>query len=137
MSCHYSIEIDKPRCLVRIRMGGLFTRKDIAAFIEARREAHEALDCPPNAHSTLNDLREMKIQPAETVEAFRDMLSSPAYRSRRLAFVVGPTLTRNQLMRAAAGRDVRWFEDPALAEAWLLEEDEEAEEAPPLLRRTG
>jgi hypothetical protein len=132
MSSHYSFEIDNLRCLVRIRMGGLFSREDIEGFVEARREAHRALRCPPNAHVTLNDVREMKIQPADIVEAFREMLSAPEYWSRRLAFVVGPTLTRNQLMRAASGRDVRWFEDPSAAEAWLLEEDE----AVPL-RRTG
>lgn len=133
MSCHYSFDIDPPRRLVRIRMGGLFTPADIAAFVEARRVAHRALRCPANTHSTINDLREMKIQPAETVEAFRAMLAAPEYRSRRLAFVVGPTLTRNQLMRAASGRDVRWFEDPAGAEAWMREEQEE----PQPLRRTG
>src|SRR5687768_10079847 len=125
MNTHFSFEIDKPRNLVRIKMAGLFSHKDVAAFIEARREAHRELGCPRNAHVTLNDVRGMKIQPADIVAAFREMLSAPEYRSRRLAFVVGPTLTRNQLMRAAAGRDVCWFEDPAAAEAWLLEEEGE------------
>lgn len=103
-------------------MAGLFTRDDIAAFLEARRRAHAELDCAPNQHMTLNDLRGMKIQPQEAVAAFRLMLSDPAYRSRRLAFVVGRTLARSQLERALNDRDhVRCFDDVADAEAWLLD----------------
>ena len=133
MSERFSISIDQSRGLVRIAMNGLFSLGDIREFVAARREAHAALGGPPNAHITLNDVRGMKIQPAEIVGAFREMLAAPEYRSRRLAFVVGPTLTRNQLLRAAEGREVRCFDDPASAEAWLLQEDSEPEQ----LRRAG
>jgi len=122
MNARFSFKVDPARDLVRITMAGLFTLEDIAAFAEARREAHEQLQCAPNAHLTLNDLRELKIQPQEVVAAFRDMLAAPYYRSRRLAFVVGKTLARNQLMRAVADRDARCFDDPVSAEAWLLSE---------------
>lgn len=120
MSAHYSFETDRARSLVRIRMSGLFTLDDIQGFLAARREAHAMLGCGPNQHLTLNDLRGMKIQHQEVVAAFRDMLAAPGYRSRRLAFVVGPTLAKSQLMRALSGRDARCFEDVASAEAWLL-----------------
>jgi hypothetical protein len=123
MNASFSFEVDRAKDLVRIRMAGLFAHEDIAAFLEARRRAHAALACGPNEHVTLNDVRDMKIQSQEAVAAFRLMLSDPAYRSRRLAFVAGQTLARSQLMRALAGRDgVRCFEDPAEAEAWLLDE---------------
>jgi hypothetical protein len=116
-------------------MCGLLTLDDVRAFAAARREAHKALRCPPNAHVTLNDLRELKIQPQAVVAAFRDMLAAPEYRSRRLAFVVGPTLALNQLTRALAGREGLFFKDPIAAEAWLFEED--GETAPVRLRGTG
>jgi len=102
-------------------MGGLFTLADIEGFLAARSEAHAKLRCAPNRHLTLNDLRDMKIQHQEVVAAFREMLAAPDYRSRRLAFVAGPTLAKSQLMRALSGRDARCFDDPASAEAWLLE----------------
>ena len=130
MSADFSIHVDPVRNLVRIVMSGFFTEADIAAFAEARRQAHKRLRCAPNAHLTLNDLRGMKIQPSETVAAFQAMLAAPEYRSRRLAFVIGPTLTRGQLQRAIGGRDARCFEDPAEAEAWLFAEQ-------PELRRAG
>ncbi|MGS1017592.1 hypothetical protein [Allosphingosinicella humi] len=104
-------------------MSGLFTLEAIDDFLHAREKAHAELGLPPNQHRTLNDVRGMKIQAQDVVEAFREMLAAPEYRSRRLAFVAGPTLARSQLMRALSGRDARCFEDPAVAEAWLLAED--------------
>jgi len=105
-------------------MAGLFTRKDIAAFLEARERAHAELGCAPNMHVTLNDVTDMKIQSQEIVAAFRMMLSDPAYRSRRLAFVAAPTLARGQLLRALQDRDgqARCFNTVEEAEAWLLAE---------------
>jgi len=121
-------------------MAGLFEPGDVDRFLAARSEAHRALGCLPNRHLTLNDVRAMKIQPQQTVSAFHELLADPAHRSRRLAFVVGPTLARSQLMRALAGRASRCFGDPIEAEAWLLAQDEEAQaadRAPPKLRLVG
>ena len=122
MSAEFSIDADPSRDLIRIRMAGFFTQPDILAFVAARRAAHAELRCGPNQHVTLNDVRDMKIQSQDMVDAFRAMLSDPAYRSRRLAFIVGPTLTRTQLSRAIAGRDARCFDDSWAAEAWLYSE---------------
>ncbi len=120
MSASYSIDADPARNLIRIRMSGFFTLEDIDGFLEARRAAHAQLTCPRNAHVTINDIRDMKIQSQDIVDAFREVLAAPDYRSRRLAFIVSPTLARTQLMRAIAGRNARCFEDGWKAEAWLL-----------------
>ncbi len=130
MSADFSIDVDPARDLVRIRMGGFFTPEDIAAFLAARTEAHRKLACGRNQHLTINDIRDMKIQSQEIVEAFRSMLSaSDAYRSRRLAFVVASTLARGQVGRALAGRNARCFEDIAEAEAWLFSDREDVQAA--------
>ncbi|RYE02826.1 MAG: hypothetical protein EOP61_07110 [Sphingomonadales bacterium] len=126
MSAEFSIEADPSRDLIRIRMSGFFTQADLLEFLAARRDAHAELHCGPNQHLTLNDLREMKIQSQEMVDAFRAILADPLYRSRRLAFVVGPTLARTQLMRALDARNARCFEDRWTAEAWLHLESAEA-----------
>jgi hypothetical protein len=129
MSAEYSIEVEPSRDLVRIRMGGFFEREDIEGFLEARRVAHRELTCGRNQHLTINDIRDMKIQSQEIVDAFRDMLADPAYRSRRLAFVVSATLARTQVVRALADRRARIFEDFWSAEAWLFGPADEAEAA--------
>jgi hypothetical protein len=123
MSAEFSFEVDPRHDLVRIRMAGFFKQADVAAFHKARRAAHEKLRCAPNAHLTLNDIREMSIQSHDVVDAFREMLAAPEYRSRRLAFVVGYTLARSQAIRALESREARWFDDPAKAEAWLFADD--------------
>ena len=133
MSAQFSFEVDRPRNLVRIAMAGLFREADIAAFVRARREAHAKLRCGPSEHVTLNDVRELKIQPQETVLAFQRLLADPDYRSRRLAFVTASTLAKAQLLRAIDGRVARCFDDPAEAESWLFRA--EAGEAP--ARRFG
>lgn len=134
MKAKFAFEIDPERGLVRIGMTGMFTLADVRAFVEARREAHRALGLPKNAHLTLNDVRQMMIQPQDTVGAFYEMLADPDYRSRRLAFVTAPTLVRGQLRRALGGRDdARCFADTVQAEAWLLQ----AESGTVPLRRCG
>ncbi len=130
MSAEYSVEADPARDLIRIKMGGFFTEEDIRGFLEARRQAHAQLTCRRNAHLTLNDLRDMKIQSQEAVDAFRAMLADPTYRSRRLAFVVSPTLARTQLVRALANRSARCFEHTRAAERWLFAADAERAGAP-------
>ncbi|WP_137865063.1 MULTISPECIES: hypothetical protein [unclassified Sphingomonas] len=120
MSADFTIDVEPLRDLVRIRMGGFFTSDDIDAFLAERTRAHARLTCGPNQHLTLNDLREMKIQAQDSVEMFRAMLADPAYRSRRLAFVIGQTLARTQLQRALDRRTARCFDDPWAAEAWLF-----------------
>jgi hypothetical protein len=133
MKAEFSLEVDPQRDLVRIRMAGFFRKGDIADFIEARRAAHQMLDCAPNAHLTINDIRGMDIQAHDIVDSFREMLAAPEYRSRRLAFIVGNTLARSQAIRAIESRAARWFTDPAMAEAWLFAD--ELAEMP--LRRFG
>lgn len=126
MQARFDVQADPARDLIRIEMAGFFTPDDIKAFVAARREAHARLTCRPNHHLTLNDLREIKIQSQEAVAAFQQMLASPTYRSRRLAFVVSPSLARSQLNRALSGRDARFFTSVAAAERWLLADDTEA-----------
>ncbi len=126
MSAEFTITADPGRNLIRIGMAGFFSAEDIQRFLEARRVAHAELKCGPNQHLTLNDIRDMKIQSQEMVDTFRAILSDPLYRSRRLAFIVGPTLARTQLMRVIAGRNARCFQDSWAAEAWLYASDVQA-----------
>jgi hypothetical protein len=117
----FTIDVDVPRDLVRIAMSGFFSEADILAFLGERRAAHRRLQCGPNQHLTLNDMRGMDIRSQQAVESFRSILAAPEYRSRRLAFVVAGALSRMQLMRTIEGRDdARCFEDIESAEAWLF-----------------
>lgn len=123
MSATYSIRTDAAADLVRITMTGFFAPGDVACFIAARDAAHARLTCAPNRHCTIVDVREMKIQAQDIVAAFQSLLADPAHRSRKLAFVIAPTLARTQLLRAIGSRAIRTFECPHAAEDWILRDD--------------
>ncbi len=125
MDANFEFSVDVPRNLVRITLGGFFSRDDISAFLAARERAHARLQCGPNEHYTLTDIREMKIQAQDIVSAWGDVLANPRFQSRRLAFVQASSLARIQLRRAAGNRFVRYFDSVSEAEQWLLNGDTE------------
>jgi hypothetical protein len=133
MSDKFTFTLDRDRGLVRISMRGFYGLKDVAAFFRARREAHAALGLPPNAHLTLNDLRGMKIQQQEIIQAFQKGLAVPEEKARKLAIVIDAAMARAQANRAINSCDTRYFTDLAAAEAWLFADAA----ATPELRRAG
>ena len=104
-------------------MSGFYEAADIAAFVEARKKAHAELGMAPNAHMTLNDLREMKVQSQDTVRAFQAILTAPEYRSRKLAFVVDRNLAAMQLERTLVARAAHIFTDVASAVRYLFADE--------------
>jgi hypothetical protein len=120
MAAHFTVRAEPSRDLIRITMSGFFNPDDIQAFCDARAAEHARLTCGANQHVTLNDLRAMKVQAQDVVAAFQNLLADPAYRSRKLAFVVDRTLARSQLMRALSGRTAKCFENRVEAEQWLF-----------------
>lgn len=127
MGAIFRITVDPSTSLVRQYLAGFYEAEDVERFVAARNAAHERLTCGPNEHVTLVDVRDMKIQPQDIVQAFGAVLAGPRYRSRKLAFVFSQSLARMQLMRASEGRNARMFTDMAEAEAWLLAEDDAAD----------
>lgn len=123
MDAQYKVEVDPVTNIVRHYLAGFFEAEDVARYVAARDAAHKTLTCGPNEHVTLVDVRDMKIQPQDIVQAFGSVLANPRYRSRKLAFVVALSLARMQLLRAAAGRNAKFFNNLKDAEAWLLSDD--------------
>jgi hypothetical protein len=112
------------RDLLRITLTGFFGRGDVAAFDRARLAAHTRLTCGPNRHLTLVDVRDLKLQAQEIVGLFRAMITHPATRARRLAFVTGCSVVRMQVRRLIERDDIACFADPIAAEAWLTDRPE-------------
>lgn len=126
MRPEYEIDVDVARSLVRMRLAGFFDDHAIRRYLAARKLALLRLRCGPNEHLSLTDVRGMAIQTQDMVTRWGQVLADPAYRSKRLAFVVASTLARMQLQRAIGGRDARCFTDMAEAEQWVLHGDPEA-----------
>ena len=124
MTDKFTFTLDRVRGLVRIRMQGFYGLEDVESFFQARRRAHAELGLPLNEHLTLNDLRGMKIQAQDVIQAFQKGLAAPEEKARRLAIVVDAAMARGQANRAISSPDTRYFTDVESAEAWLLADEE-------------
>lgn len=120
MKPNFSIKVELDRNLVRIWLSGFFGPDDVAEFVKERDRVHQRLKCGANEHITLVDIREMAIQPQETVAAFQQTLSDPTMASRKLAFVTARSLSQMQIKRAASLRDAAYFDSVKDAEKWLF-----------------
>ncbi len=120
MQPDFQIDVDPVRSLVHIRLAGFFNDAAMKRFLATRASAFQALRCGRNEHLSLTDLRDMKIQAQDMVARWGHVLADPAYRSRRLAFVVATSLVRTQLQRAIGTRDARCFTDRDEAQRWVL-----------------
>jgi hypothetical protein len=121
MTAEFSIAPDRMRGLLHVTMGGFFTPDDVAAFRNELEIKLQLLRCSPNAHVMLCDVRCMKIQPQEIVSTFAQIVGNPRYRSRRLAFVTGSSLSRLQARRLTDRDGVSFFQHIELAEQWLFQ----------------
>ena len=122
MTGNFSVDAEPARDLVRIRIDGFFGPDDLTRLTDAWRAALMRLRCPSEEHLTLVDTRAALICSQEMVGHWSALAADPAFRSRRLAFIVAPTLVRKQVQRATAETTARSFVDGAEAEAWLFSE---------------
>lgn len=104
--------------LIRARLGGFFSIDDVRRFALDYRAALAKL--PSHGHLTLVDIKSMKIQSQEVVEAFTRFMASADIQSRKLAFISGSTLARLQAQRLTSRDTVGYFDTSAEAETWLL-----------------
>ncbi len=126
MKGKFTFSLDRAHGLVRIAMHGFYGVEDVAAFFEARREAHAELGLPRNTHLTLNDLRGMKVQRQEVIQAFQAGLAVPEEKARKLAIVVDAAMAKSQANRAINSADTHYFTDVSSAEAWLFADETQA-----------
>ena len=127
MNGNFSLDAEPARDLVRIRIGGFFGPDDLARLTEAWRMTRARLRCSGDEHLTLVDTRAALICSQEMVGHWSALAADPAFRSRRLAFLIAPTLVRQQVSRATTELTARSFANEAEAEAWLF--SQEANEA--------
>ena len=121
----FRVEPDTARGVTYITLSGFFLLPDVAAFDREWAQAHALLRCAPNAHLTLCDISDMSIQSQDVVNAFTTIVRDPVRQGRRLAMVVGMSLSRHQAKRLNPPdrEGVAHFFSRAEAEAWLFSDD--------------
>lgn len=118
MTDKFDIAIDSASGVVLLTLTGFLTLEEVADFARRQKASYDCL-APVKGHLTLCDISACKIQTNEVVEAFRRLLTDPALRSRRIAFVTGNSPARMQVRRLIDRDSARFFENAADAEAWL------------------
>ena len=119
MDVKFQVDTDPATDLLKVTLAGFMEATDVQALRHRVVEAIGSLRCDRGCHVALWDIRACKIQSQEVVGMFRSMSDERGVSARRIAMVVGGSLMRMQLHRILIDRDLRLFDDPDAAAAWL------------------
>lgn len=123
----FSIEIDRARLLVDMRMSGFFTLEIAHAATQAARDAVRSLGPLAGRHVTLYDASELQVCPPETIGYLQRGWADPSIRhlwARRVAYCTPSALSRMQANRLRHSRpDIGVFTARDEALAWLFSAD--------------
>ena len=111
--------------IIHVRMIGGFTMAGARACAAAKEAAVDRLGPPYDDHTSLVDIRELRIQPQEIFAIFTDFVAATKHKSRRIAIVGGEGTARMQFRRVAERNplrdNMRFFTAVRDARDWLEE----------------
>ncbi len=123
----YEVEINHADRIIFVRMGGVFSLEEAIACAAAKESAVESLGPPYEAHSSLVDIRDLRIQPQEIFAVFTNFVATTKHKSRRIAIVAGEGTGRMQFRRVAESaplrNDMRFFTGVQEAHEWLKSDE--------------
>ncbi len=121
----HAIETDLPRKLLRITMSGFFSGDRLESLMLDLRNAIAVVsrDC---AYFVLVDIRDCALQSQDVVEAFRQFILARPHHAKRIALLVGKSVSRMQARRLLIDARVRMFEGDDEALGWVTPSSDEA-----------
>ena len=119
----YEYETNHEDRIITLRMGGVMSIEEAHACAAAKEAEVERLGPPYDAHSTLVDIRDLRVQPQEILAIFTNFVAATKHKSRRIAIVGGEGTARMQFRRIAERAPLRagmrFFTDPREALDWI------------------
>ena len=119
----FEVETNHSERLIFLRMEGVLSVDEAHACAAAKEAAVESLG-PPYVHSTLVDIRDLRLQAQEIFAIFTNFVATTKHKSRRIAIVGGEGTARMQFRRVAERAplrdDMRFFTEVGEARDWLL-----------------
>lgn len=129
----FEVRTDHNKRLIYLRMSGVLAVDEALACAAAKEAAVGSLG-PPYVHSTLVDIRGLRLQPQEIFAIFTNFVATTEYKSRKIAIVAGEGTARMQFRRVAERAplrgDMRIFTGASEARAWLSDGAEEPVQQP-------
>lgn len=130
----FRVETDRANRIIYLSMGGVLSIDEAHACAGAKEAAVESLGAPYD-HSTLLDIRDLRLQPQEVFGIFTHFVATTKHKSRRIAIVAGDGTARMQFRRVAERaplrNDMRFFTGFKEARAWLVEDARAPDQPPP------
>ena len=124
----FEIETNRADRLICVRMIGGFTLDEARKCAAAKEAAVEELGPPFDAHSSLVDVRDLRIQTRDVFAIFTDFVAMTKHKSRKIAILGGEGTARMQFRRVAERDrlrdDMRFFTATSEARRWLQEAPE-------------
>jgi hypothetical protein len=125
----FEIETDHAERIIFLRMSGVFSVDEALACAAAKEAEVDRLGPPYDDHSTLVDIRDLRLQPQEIFAIFTNFVATTKHKSRKIAIIAGHGTARMQFRRVAERAplrdDMRFFNAVEEARAWLLEDEME------------
>lgn len=122
----FELDPDHSTRIIFLRMAGILSVAESHACAAAKEAAVERLGPPYNAHSTLVDIRDLRLQSQEVFAIFTNFVANTKHKSLRIAIVGGQGTARMQFRRVAERSplraDMRFFTDLGEARDWLEHE---------------
>lgn len=119
----FEIETSPSDRIIYLRMIDSFTMEGARACAAAKEAAVDSLGPPYDDHSTLVDVRELRIQAQDIFAIFTSFVANTTHKSRRIAIVGGEGTARMQFRRVAEREplrdDMRFFTNVGEARDWL------------------
>ena len=121
----FEIETNREERLICVRMIGGFTLEEARECAAAKEAAVQDLGPPFEAHSSLVDVRDLRIQTRDVFAIFTNFVAMTRHKSRKVAIVGGEGTARMQFRRVTEREhlrdDMRFFTAVSEARDWLQE----------------
>ena len=119
----FEVEASRADRIITVRMIGGFTMEGARACAAAKEAAVNGLGPPYDDHSSLVDVRELRIQPKDIFAIFTNFVAGTRHKSRKIAIVGGEGTARMQFRRVAEREplrdNMRFFTAVREAREWL------------------
>lgn len=92
----YSIQIDKAHSVIEVKLGGLMSLEEVAAYIAELKRA--ILSDGLNSYAMVIDVSDCPIQSQDMIKAMGEHMATMP-KARALAVVTGSSLARMQIRR--------------------------------------
>ncbi len=124
----FEIETSHADRVICVRMIGGFTLDEARECAAAKEAAVRDLGPPFETHSSLVDVRELRVQTQDVFAIFTNFVAMTKHKSRKIAIVGGEGTARMQFRRVAEREplrdNMRFFTAVGDARGWLQEQPE-------------